>query len=133
MCLVSSRLVSVAFVYLNLRLIVCCLAGWLAACRVYIQIPNNGFGGSTCDDYTGHPCPGCPTETKFVGGACSDSHYPFVDDHNQTVGDVERTFYNQLSKDGTGMLGRRVAIQDAVKVPAALPAGEYVVGFRWDW
>ena len=54
---------------------------------------------------------------------------PFVVD-NRTVGDVDKTFPNQLSSDGTGMLGRRVAIQDEVRVPK-VPAGEYVVGFRW--
>ena len=30
-----------------------------------------------------------------------------------------------------GDAGRRIAIQDLLKVPQ-VPAGEYVVGFRWD-
>lgn len=95
-------------------------------------IPNNGKGGSTCDDYTGHPCPGCPTDWaagKPEQPMCTNSTWPFIVD-NRTVGDVERTFANQLSTDGSGMTGRRVAIQDEVRVPK-VPAGEYVVGFRW--
>ena len=60
---------------------------------------------------------------------CTNSTWPFVVD-NRAVGDVERTFANQLSGDGTGMLGRKVAIQDEVRVPKVL-AGDYVVGFRW--
>lgn len=95
-------------------------------------IPNNGQGGSTCDDYTGHPCPGCPTDWtsgKPEQATCTNSTWPYVVD-NRTVGDVERTFANQLSTDGSGMTGRRVAIQDEVRVPK-VPAGEYVVGFRW--
>ena len=97
-------------------------------------IPNNGQGGSTCDDFHGKPCKGCPRDAPSMpasGGVCTNSTWPFVDpETNRTVGDVERTFYNQLSPDGSGMLGRRTAIQDTVRVPK-LPAGEYVVGFRW--
>lgn len=95
--------------------------------------PNNGQGGSTCDDYHGKPCKGCPQDAPGMpesGGACTNSSWPFVDpETHKPVGDVERTFHNQLSPDGSGMLGRKTAIQDAVRVPT-LPPGEYVVGFR---
>ena len=89
---------------------------------------------SPCDDFHGKPCKGCPRDAPSMpasGGVCTNSSWPFVDpETNRTVGDVERTFFNQLSPDGSGMLGRRTAIQDTVRVPK-LPAGEYVVGFRW--
>ena len=105
---------------------------WSAKRRWSQPLGHTTAQNSTCDDYTGHPCKGCPTDWttgKPEQATCTDSTWPFVVD-NRTVGDVDRTFPNQLSSDGTGMLGRRVAIQDEVRVPK-VPAGEYVVGFRW--
>ena len=94
-------------------------------------VPNNGQSGSTCDSYDGRPCAGCPTLPSMAEAAaanmtnihCPGAYYP---------GGATSLFPNQLNPlDGTGMLGRRTAIQDLVRVPK-VPPGEYVVGFRWD-
>ena len=74
-------------------------------------IPMPNFVGSDCDDSSGHPCHGCPCGSGYPGGNTAES------------------FPNPFGKD---LEGKNTAIQDEVRVPRDLPAGEYVVGFRWD-
>ena len=73
-------------------------------------IPMPNFVGSDCDDMTGHPCGGCPCGSGYPGGNTNES------------------FPNPFGED---LKGKNAAIVDAVRVPD-VPAGEYVVGFRWD-
>jgi len=73
-------------------------------------IPMPNFVGSECDDMKGHPCGGCP---------CG-SHYP--------GGNTHADFPNPFGRD---LMGKNTAIQDLLRVPQ-VPAGEYVLGFRWD-
>jgi len=79
--------------------------GWA---RNPIPMPN--FVGSDCDDMQGHPCHGCPCGSGYPGGNTAEE------------------FPNPFGKD---LMGKNVAIMDLIKVPQ-VPAGEYVVGFRWD-
>ena len=74
-------------------------------------IPMPNFVGSDCDDSNGHPCHGCPCGSGSPGGNPAES------------------FPNPFGKD---LEGKNTAIQDEVRVPRDLPAGDYVVGFRWD-
>ena len=80
--------------------------GWM---RSPIPMPN--FVGSDCDDWKGHPCGGCPCGTGYPGG------------------NTNASFPNPFGGEN---VGKNVAIQDEVRVPKALKAGKYVVGFRWD-
>jgi len=73
-------------------------------------IPMPEYIGSDCADMTGHPCGGCPCGSGYPGG------------------NTKEYFPNPFGKD---LMGEKTAIVDLVKVPE-LPAGEYVVGFRWD-
>merc|ERR1712194_887428 len=73
-------------------------------------IPQAIDSGSTCDFPNGKPCDGCPCGSGYPGG------------------NTDKSFPNPFGKD---RVGASTAIQDLVKVPQ-LPAGEYVVGFRWD-
>jgi len=73
-------------------------------------IPMPNFVGSDCDDMKGHPCGGCPCGSGYPGG------------------NTQEDFPNPFGKD---LEGKNTAIQDEVRVPS-LPAGDYVVGFRWD-
>merc|ERR1740121_1007792 len=73
-------------------------------------IPMPEYIGSEGADIKGHACGGCPCGTGDPGG------------------NTEKDFPPPFGKD---LLGKNVAIVDLVKVPQ-LPAGEYVVGFRWD-
>jgi len=79
--------------------------GWM---RNPIPMPN--FVGSDCDDMTGHPCHGCPCGSGYPGGSTHEDFPP------------------PFGKD---LVGKNTGIVDLVKVPQ-LPAGEYVLGFRWD-
>jgi hypothetical protein len=79
--------------------------GWMLS-----PIPMPNFVGSDCDDMKGHPCHGCPCGSGYPGG------------------NTHEDFPNPFGKDN---MGKNTAIEDLVKVPK-LPAGEYVVGFRWD-
>lgn len=79
--------------------------GWM---RNPIPMPN--FVGSDCDDMKGYPCKGCPCGSGYPGG------------------NTNAEFPNPFGKD---RMGQNTAIQDLVHVPD-LPAGEYVIGFRWD-
>ena len=83
-------------------------------------IPMPNFVGSDCDDMSGHPCGGCPCGSKYPGGNVNEG---------VCVDDI--CYGKNPIKEGTQM-GRSTAIEDEVRVPATLPAGEYVVGFRWD-
>lgn len=94
-------------------------------------IPNNGHAGSTCDDWTGHACTiGCPTEPTLEAAAAAGKTAPGCPGATYDASATAALFPNQLSKDGSGELGKNVAIQDVLRVPR-VPAGEYVVGFRW--
>ena len=73
-------------------------------------VPMPNFVGSDCDNGQGHPCHGCPCGSGYPGGNTPES------------------FPNPFGKPN---MGKHTAIQDLVRVPK-LPAGEYVVGFRWD-
>jgi hypothetical protein len=73
-------------------------------------IPMPNFVGSDCDDMRGFPCHGCPCGSGYPGG------------------NTHQDFPNPFGKD---LMGKNTAIQDVVKVPE-LPAGDYVLGFRWD-
>ena len=63
---------------------------------------------------------GCPCGSKYPGGNVNEG---------VCVDDI--CYGKNPIKEGTQM-GRSTAIEDEVRVPATLPAGEYVVGFRWD-
>lgn len=94
-------------------------------------IPNNGHAGSTCDDWTGHACTiGCPTEPTLEAAAAAGKTAPGCPGATYDASATAALFPNQLSTDGSGELGKNVAIQDVLRVPR-VPAGEYVVGFRW--
>lgn len=82
-------------------------------------IPMPNFVGSDCDDMTGHPCGGCPCGSGYPGG--NDAEGVCIDD----------VCYGK-NPFGEQNMGRTIAIEDEVRVPANLPAGDYVVGFRWD-
>ena len=83
-------------------------------------IPMPNFVGSDCDDMKGHPCGGCPCGSKYPGGNVNEGVC------------VDGLCYGKNPiKEGTQM-GKNTAIEDEVRVPANLPAGEYIVGFRWD-
>eukprot|EP01052_Picozoa_sp_SAG31_P039461 SAG31_NODE_5479_length_2515_cov_5.563328_2_plen_196_part_00 len=80
-------------------------------------IPMPNFVGSDCDDMAGHPCGGCPCGSRYPGG-------------NDAAGVcIEDVCYGK-NPFGHGNMGKNTAIEDEVRVPN-LPAGEYVVGFRW--
>ena len=82
-------------------------------------IPMPNFVGSDCDDMKGHPCGGCPCGSKYPGGNVNEGVC------------VDGLCYGKNPiKEGTQM-GKNTAIEDEVRVPANLPAGEYIVGFRW--
>ena len=80
--------------------------GWMVN-----PIPMPNFVGSDCDDMDGKPSGGCPCGSGYPGGARTED------------------FPNPFGED---LKGKNTAIVDEVRVPAALPPGEYVVGFRWD-
>jgi len=82
-------------------------------------IPMPNFVGSDCDNMDGKPCHGCP---------CG-SHYPGGNDENGVC--VDGLCYGK-NPFGKSNMGKNTAIEDEVLVPANLPAGDYVVGFRWD-
>eukprot|EP00037_Helgoeca_nana_P010731 m.94655 g.94655 ORF g.94655 m.94655 type:complete len:351 (-) comp20381_c0_seq1:152-1204(-) len=73
-------------------------------------IPMPNFVGSDCDDMNGHPCHGCPCGSGYPGGNTNTS------------------FPNPFGRDRAG---QNTAIVDLIRVPQ-VPAGDYVVGFRWD-
>ena len=73
-------------------------------------IPMPNFVGSDCDDWSGHPCGGCPCGSGYPGG------------------NTHADFPNPFGKDKAG---QNTAVVDLVRVPK-LPPGDYVVGFRWD-
>ena len=82
-------------------------------------IPMPNFVGSDCDDMKGHPCGGCPCGSKYPGGNVNEGVC------------VDGLCYGKNPiKEGTQM-GKNTAIEDEVRVPASLAAGEYIVGFRW--
>ena len=82
-------------------------------------IPMPNFVGSDCDDMKGHPCGGCPCGSKYPGGNVDEGVC------------VDGLCYGKNPiKEGTQM-GKNTAIEDEVRVPANLPAGDYIVGFRW--
>jgi len=84
--------------------------GWA---RNPIPMPN--FVGSDCDDMKGHPCGGCPCGSRYPGGSTyQDFPNPFATNEQE-----------QLHQKG-----KNTAIQDLLRVPQ-VPAGEYVLGFRW--
>lgn len=76
-------------------------------------IPMPNFVGSDCDDMRGHPCGGCPCGSKYPGGNVPEG--VCVDDVCYGK--------NPLGKSN---MGKNTAIEDEVRVPAHLPAGEYV-------
>jgi len=79
--------------------------GWMLS-----PIPMPNFVGSECDNGKGYPCGGCPCGSGYPGG------------------NTHKDFPNPFGKDN---MGKNTAIQDLVHVPQ-FPAGDYVVGFRWD-
>lgn len=75
------------------------------------------------------PCPGCGAPKYSADGACPGNckeHYPQWDLPENTGSDPA-LFPNPIPQ---GM--HDWAIEDTLKVPTNIPAGEYVVGWRWD-
>ena len=107
-------------------------------------IPMPNFVGSDCDDMSGHPCGGCPCGSKYPGGnvnegVCVDDicygKNPIQEGESTALSPLSliSSYKYEKSLCGAGtQMGHSTAIEDEVRVPAALPAGEYVVGFRWD-
>jgi len=78
-------------------------------------IPNqNSDVGSGCDHPDGTYCGGCPCGSGYPGGASS------------------KDFPNPLPGNGTDAADNEYRIEDYVRVPTAIAAGEYVLGWRWD-
>jgi hypothetical protein len=80
---------------------------------------------------TGHchyGCPGCGAPNYPDDAACPmDSCSPYYPGTPSDVGNVPSVFPDHTPSDIHAF-----AIEDLVKVPVALSAGEYVVGFRYD-
>merc|ERR1712070_500352 len=72
------------------------------------------------------PCPGCSAPCYAADGACpiDCAHYPGL-----PHGGANRSY---LPDQVPGFDFRDYAIQDTLKVPTNIPAGEYVLGWRWD-
>jgi hypothetical protein len=80
-------------------------------------------GQPHCD----YGCPGCgppnyPDDAACPLASCSP-HYPGTP---AKVGNVPTIFPDQTAEVHT------YVVEDTLKVPAGVTAGEYVVGFRWD-
>ena len=77
-------------------------------------------------------CPGCGPPTWAADGACPcvcHEHYPGVPAY---VAADPKIFPDPLP--GFDQYGNytHYAVEDTLIVPSAIPAGEYVLGWRWD-
>ena len=90
-----------------------------------------GFPDLVADkDHCDWKCPGCGPPTYAADGACPckcAEKYPGTPNY---VGADPQLMPNPLP--GFDHSYRDYAIEDELKVPADIPAGEYVLGYRWD-
>merc|ERR1711865_57037 len=92
------------------------------------------MGNRTTEKHCWYKCPGCGPPKYAADGACptgSGSLYKnCADKYPGTPTNVGSTavFPNPMR----GVDVHTFAVEDTLQVPAGIPPGDYVLGFRWD-
>lgn len=111
----------------------------LVGCDVDCTSNDPAFGGGlsdACNSTTKHcklECPGCRTPTWAADTACPSKcaqPYPqYFPSGNAYVGADKAIFPDP---HGLSREYNKFAVEDSIVVPSDIPAGEYVLGWRWD-